>query len=50
MCAADDDQAVEEPRGAAARLEALLADGIGGRPVEVVRLERLFLALPGPAW
>ena len=47
VCAADDDQAVEEPRGAAARLEALLADGIGGRPVEVVRLERS-LALPGP--
>ncbi|HET6508621.1 MAG TPA: ATP-dependent DNA helicase [Baekduia sp.] len=40
VCAADDDQAVEEPRGAAARLEALLADGLGGRPVDVVRLER----------
>jgi DNA helicase II / ATP-dependent DNA helicase PcrA len=40
VCAADDDQAVDEPRGAAARLEALLRDGLGGRPVEVVRLER----------
>jgi DNA helicase II / ATP-dependent DNA helicase PcrA len=40
VLAADDDQAVEEPRGAASRLEALLRDGVGGRPVEVVRLER----------
>jgi DNA helicase II / ATP-dependent DNA helicase PcrA len=37
---ADDDQAIEEPRGAAERLGALVRDGIGGRPVEVVRLER----------
>jgi DNA helicase-2/ATP-dependent DNA helicase PcrA len=38
VAAADDDQAVDEPRVVAARLHALLGDRIGGRPVEIVRL------------
>jgi DNA helicase II / ATP-dependent DNA helicase PcrA len=40
VATADDDQAIDEPRGAAARLRALLSSSIGGRSVEVVRLER----------
>ena len=40
VCAADDDQAIDEPRGAAERLRVLLHGRIGGRPVEVVRLEQ----------
>jgi DNA helicase-2/ATP-dependent DNA helicase PcrA len=40
VATADDDQAIDEPRGVAERLSALVVDGLGGRPVEVVRLER----------
>jgi DNA helicase-2/ATP-dependent DNA helicase PcrA len=40
VATADDDQAIDEPRGAAGRLRALLDERIGGRPVEIVRLER----------
>ena len=40
VATADDDQAIDEPRGAPARLRALLEARIGGRPVEVIRLER----------
>ncbi len=40
VATADDDQAIDEPRGAAGRLRALLEARIGGRTVEVVRLER----------
>jgi DNA helicase-2/ATP-dependent DNA helicase PcrA len=40
VATADDDQAIDEPRGAADRLRALLQAPIGGRQVEVVRLER----------
>jgi len=40
VATADDDQAIDEPRGAAGRLRALLGARIGGRPVEIVRLER----------
>jgi DNA helicase-2/ATP-dependent DNA helicase PcrA len=40
VCTADDDQAIDEPRGAADRLRSLLGGRIGGRAVEVVRLER----------
>jgi DNA helicase-2/ATP-dependent DNA helicase PcrA len=40
VATADDDQAIDEPRGAAGRLRALLSSSIGGRPVGVVRLER----------
>ncbi|MBI5103763.1 MAG: UvrD-helicase domain-containing protein, partial [Solirubrobacterales bacterium] len=44
---ADDDQAVHEPRGAAARLRDVLATRVGGRTVELVRLERS-LRCPAP--
>jgi DNA helicase-2/ATP-dependent DNA helicase PcrA len=40
MATADDDQAIGEPRAIAPRLRALISAPIGGRPVEVVRLER----------
>jgi DNA helicase II / ATP-dependent DNA helicase PcrA len=40
IATADDDQAIDEPRGAAARLRGLLGARIGGRPVEVVVLGR----------
>jgi DNA helicase-2/ATP-dependent DNA helicase PcrA len=40
VATADDDQAIHEPRGATERLRGLLSSRIGGRPVEVVRLER----------
>jgi DNA helicase-2/ATP-dependent DNA helicase PcrA len=40
VATADDDQAIDEPRGAAGRLRALLDAPIGGRAVEVVALER----------
>jgi DNA helicase II / ATP-dependent DNA helicase PcrA len=40
VATADDDQAIAESRGVAARLRGVLASRIGARPVEVVRLER----------
>ena len=40
VATADDDQAIDEPRGAADRLRALLETPIGGRRIEVVRLPR----------
>ncbi|HEU4977138.1 MAG TPA: ATP-dependent DNA helicase [Baekduia sp.] len=40
VAAADDDQAIDEPRGVGARLDALLRAQVGGRPVEVLRLTR----------
>jgi DNA helicase-2/ATP-dependent DNA helicase PcrA len=38
VAAADDDQAVDEPREVGARLGAVLGSRIGGRPVQVLRL------------
>jgi DNA helicase-2/ATP-dependent DNA helicase PcrA len=40
VATADDDQAIDEPRGAADRLRTLLDTPIGGRRIEVVRLPR----------
>jgi DNA helicase-2/ATP-dependent DNA helicase PcrA len=40
VATADDDQAIDEPRGVAARLRGVLDTRIGGRPVEVVVLGR----------
>jgi DNA helicase-2/ATP-dependent DNA helicase PcrA len=40
VATADDDQAIGEPRAIAPRLRALLQTPIGGRRVDVVRLER----------
>jgi DNA helicase-2/ATP-dependent DNA helicase PcrA len=46
VCTADDDQAIDEPRGAAGRLRDLLDGRIGGRAVEIVRLERSWRCPP----
>ena len=40
VATADDDQAIDEPRGVAARLRGVLGARLGGRPVEVVCLGR----------
>jgi DNA helicase-2/ATP-dependent DNA helicase PcrA len=40
IATADDDQAIDEPRGVAARLRGVLGTRIGGRPVDVVCLGR----------
>jgi DNA helicase-2/ATP-dependent DNA helicase PcrA len=47
VATADDDQAIDQPHGAAGRLRALLDAQIGGRTVQFVRLERS-LRCPAP--